>query len=258
MKNFQLNKNSKNLILTLFAILFCFTSNSFAGGTEAKSSKSYFTSQSAIPLKKGEGYYQNTLLIHNSITYAIANGLDVSGNLLITPNSYPLQFKIGASLNTRFAHSIKDNIHFSGNLNIIVLDGIQFNPIIRATFGNRQKNITAGLGFLPTNENLGNKYEPIYDFNPKTYFEISGKYQVNNKLSVISENRLTTKNFTNTEYDTYYSNSSALNTIGSRIEFDKNNIDLGFSYSATIRDKKISSLRSISPYVSYAFEFGGK
>lgn len=251
-----LNKKIQSILVNiiLFAILFFTASSSFADDSNKYNSKSYFTSQSAIPLKKGEGFYQNTLLLHNSATYAVADGLNFSGGLVLLPNVFDGKIAAYGLLNARFANSLSESIHVSGNLNIMLDEKFfQINPIVKATFGNRLNNITTGLGFstISTYSEIGaNRASNLLPF-----IEISGKVRLVKFLSIISESRISTSSFSNKESQSNFNNNSLINLTGIRLQFKKHKIDLALS-SANFGGQFLIGYGL--PYVSYAVEFGAK
>lgn len=242
------NFNKGLLSLIIVTVLSSFSNFCFANDNE---SKSYFTSKNAIPLKKGEGYYQNVDLLYNSLSFAIVDGLTISGGFLIIP-----EWAQSFHASVHYAQSINENINISGGLNVITTDnGIRFNPILKGTYGNRANNISAGISIFPQNKRVEINYEIEEMFDPNALVEISGKLKVNKHISIISENRMKIKKFSKPETNKDKIDSS-INTIsGTRFHLKKHLIDLGIGVMVPI-NLPGRKPRFQLPYVGYTYMFG--
>jgi len=102
-------------------------------------SSRYFFAPSGMQLKKGEGYYQNTWLIYNQVSYGVSDHMTIG--MSMTP--------FGTGGTVKFGTDISDNFHLSaGGIAIIPFwdnepVGIGFANV---TIGNERKNISLGFG----------------------------------------------------------------------------------------------------------------
>lgn len=252
MKNLKINLNKLiSLNFILFSFICCISNFSYGQDENDYTSKSYFTSKNAIPLKKGEGYYQNVDLLYNSVSFAIVDGLTISGGFLIIP-----EFVASFHSSVHYAQSINKNINVSGGFNIITTDnGIRYNPILKGTYGDRANNISAGISISPYNKRVDINFERVEIFDLNVIVEISGKLKMNKYVSIISENRMKIKKFSNPKTNEDIIDNS-INTIsGIRVHLKKHLIDLGSGVTIPI-NLPGRKPRFELPYVGYTFMFG--
>jgi len=140
----------------------------------------YLIGPSAIPLKKGEGYYQNIYGAINSWNIGLTKNFSMGGGL-VGP--------LGIYVTPKLAFKINDLVH----LGVGILYANSFFPIGRQnfgfgmgygmmTFGNHDHNLTVsgGVGFASF---LGKTYSQ----NLPT-ISISGATRIARKFSIVSEN----------------------------------------------------------------------
>jgi hypothetical protein len=141
----------------------------------------YLFGPSAINLKMGEGYYQNAYLLINSINYGLSNNfsLGFGFEFLTTMHGEPIYFispKVGFQVDS-FFHAGCGVLYLNlpdemGNLGIVY--GI-------TTLGNKDKNITLGLGW----GFVDGKFSQIPTVT------ISGMTRIFKNIAFVSENWLT-------------------------------------------------------------------
>jgi hypothetical protein len=135
---------------------------------------------SAIPLKKGEGYYQNIYFLFNSVNYGLTNHLSISGGLIVP-------FAVFA--NVRISGKVGKYWHFGtgiiGGTSIINLGGKNLRAGIGyglATAGNENNNISVGTGwaFAGVGDSTGLAKRPIVTIN--------GILKLSKRVSLVTEN----------------------------------------------------------------------
>lgn len=141
----------------------------------------YFFAPNAIGLKKGKGYYQNTWVLFNNINYGISDNVSIGGGIvplfLFGSVGTPLWFlpKISVPL-------ADNNIHLAAGAMIggVVGEGSGGGGLLygATTFGNTDRNLTAGIGYGYAGGDISNT--PVLN--------ISGITRVSQTVYLISEN----------------------------------------------------------------------
>lgn len=192
----------------------------------------YFFSPSSFNLKAGEGYYQNSYLVFNSINYGITDFFSIGGGFeLISTFSagepiYYFTPKVGFELTENF--NVGGGLLFlgaAGETNF----GITYGT---ATYGNRNDNATLGLGW------------GFFDgeFSSRPNITVSGMKRVKKRLSLVTENW-----FVPIEEDSHY----GIFSYGLRFFSERIAVDLGF-----INNKDIAEGIGIGiPYVDFVITF---
>lgn len=192
----------------------------------------YFFSPSSFNLKAGEGYYQNSYLVFNSINYGITDFFSIGGGFeLISTFSagepiYYLTPKVGFELT--------DNFNVGGGLLFLGAAGETNFGITygTATYGNRNDNATLGLGW------------GFFDgeFSSKPNITLSGMKRIKKRLSLVTENW-----FVPIEDNSHY----GILSYGLRFFSERIAVDLGF-----INNKDIAEGIAIGvPYVDFVIAF---
>lgn len=105
----------------------------------------YFFAPSGIPLKKGEGYYQNVLLTGNFVNYGVHRNLSVGGGVEFISLSagQPIWF-----LTPKIGHSLSEKLHVAGGL-LMIGTGSGTSSLIYGvtTIGGSDLNFSFGLGY---------------------------------------------------------------------------------------------------------------
>ena len=133
----------------------------------------------AIPLKKGEGYYQNIYIVGNMFNYGLMDNLSIGGGFdfitLFNSDVPPL-----LNVNIKSGFQVSENIHAGVGGMFIVMPG-EFSAGIAyglGTYGSYNTNATLGLGWGFVDGT----------FQEKPFIMIGGMARVSEKLWLISEN----------------------------------------------------------------------
>jgi hypothetical protein len=200
----------------------------------------YLLSNSAIPLEKNSGYYQNTWIFLNSFSYAFTNNLSISGGFeifsLLAKEEGPYAFYI----NPKISFKAADNFYAGGS----VLYANTFKTVSEfgglgtfnffATYGNNNNNITAALGWGWADGG----------FSSKPLVTISGMARLSKRIALVSENWL----IPGVDNDSGY---YGIISYGVRFLGEKTSIDLAF-----INNKEIASEIGIGiPWLDFVVNF---
>lgn len=143
----------------------------------------YYIGPTAIPQKKGEGYYHNYYGLGNEFSYAFTDHATVGGGL-----TGPL----GVYLTAKVSTSVNEWAHVGGG----VFLGNSIFPIVREsnlglalgycsfTVGNLDHNLTASVFYGFVNN------EHVTDPMGQPLMQLSGSVRVSRKISIVSENWL--------------------------------------------------------------------
>ena len=187
----------------------------------------YFFSPSAINMKKGDAYYQNTMLIINSFNYAVTDNFTLGGGVEIISllARKPIFF-----INPKLSYSVGKNMHvgagvlyfdaslISGNGNAHFLLGYG-----NFTYGNNDHNVTVNLG-----SDLEHGGSPM--------MTLCGFTRVGAKFGLLTENWLLTSNI---DYNIF--------SFGGRVIGRKNLFDFGLITNTSIFNSGITGI----PFISY-------
>lgn len=144
----------------------------------------YLFSPSAIPLERGEGYYQNVYITVNSVHYGISDNISIGGGfeLISTILGVPIWY-----IAPKAGFQVAPDVHLGAGVLMggilavreeVEVPGVLFIPFGLGTYGNREKNITIGFGWPLTTE--GSPDQPVLN--------LAGMYRVSRSVSLISEN----------------------------------------------------------------------
>lgn len=144
----------------------------------------YLLGSSAIPMEKKSGYYQNTWVFVNSFSYAFTNNFSLAGGFEILsvfagedgPYAFYINpkasFKIAKNFyaggNIMYANTIRTVEDFGG---LATLNGF-------FTYGNRNNNITAAMGWGWSDG----------EFSSKPVVIVSGMVRASKRIGFVSEN----------------------------------------------------------------------
>ena len=149
----------------------------------------YFLGQSAQPLRKGEGYYQNIWVFFNSAHYGITRNISVGGGFeflstfgaktpiffLSAKAGFPFGQRSSAGATIRYLN-IAD---LSGDDNIETdLAGGLFLGTAQYTYGTSDHNLTAGIGYGVAGKESADR--PV--------FMISGQTRPGRRFGLLTEN----------------------------------------------------------------------
>lgn len=200
----------------------------------------YLLSNSAIPLEKKTGYYQNTWIFFNTFNYAFTNYFSVSGGFEI--------FSILAGGEGPYAFFINPKISFKAAKNFYAGGSILYANTIRtvedfgglatfnafATYGNKNSNITGAVGWGSSDG----------EFNSKPLVTVSGMVRASKRIAFVSENWVIPGA---DEDGGYY----GLYSYGIRFLGDKTSIDLAFINNGDIAKEIIIGI----PWLDFVINF---
>jgi len=191
----------------------------------------YYYSPSAISLKKGEGYYQNTYLFLNSVHYGITNNISVGGGIefISTFSGYPIIY-----VTPKVSFKVADQFYAGAGVLLASLPEIDEGGRGAAgigygigTYGNSENSVTVGLGYGFIRDEMAK--QPV--------ITISGMTRISKKASLVSENWIVPGN--------------AFFSYGVRFFGEKISVDL-----ALVNNADIAEVLPIGiPFVSVAIKF---
>lgn len=189
----------------------------------------YFFAPSAIPLKKGDKYYQNAYFLVNSIQAGLSDHFSIGGGVVV-PFALFITPKIG--------YQVAKNVHVGGGVLFATSLIRDFNFGVGTvygsfTYGNSENNLTLNVGLGAVNENTGlGSTDYRWKFANKPMFTISGMTRISKRVLLISENWLFSTKTVNYDGGTgqYVSTVSEYNGIlsaGARIIGRRYAFDVG-------------------------------
>jgi len=137
----------------------------------------------AIPLKKGEGYLQDIYIFGVFANYGATDNILIGGGISIIP-FIGLQSQI-LFLNPKVSFEVKENMFLGGG--VFYASAGEEETLSRqhfgiayatGTYGNRNNNITAGIGYGNFNGN----------FNKRPLAMLGGMYRFSRRTAFVSEN----------------------------------------------------------------------
>jgi hypothetical protein len=176
----------------------------------------YLLGNSAIPLEKNTGYYQNTWIFFNTLSYAFTKNISVSGGfeiISLMAKNGPYAF----FLNPKVSFKVSDNFYAGGNIlyanTIKTVDNFGGLGTLNAfgTYGNNNNNISAAVGWGYADG----------EFSSKPVVTLSGMARVSKRIAFVSENWMIPGVSENKGYYGIFS-------YGIRFLGEKSSIDLAF------------------------------
>lgn len=229
------------------------TTGRYAGYIPNPHPTRYFFAPSAIMLKKGEGYYQNTYLGLNSVNYGLNKYVTIGGGIeifstfgMLASNGQfkPTLFitpKVGIPLGKNFYGAIGSMSGYVGAGD--VLFGMHY---LTGTYGNTERNISVGLGML------GARAQGQVERLNSPVLAFSGMARLTNRLSFVSENWIFTSQLSNQNNGQGFSLGTAgIYSYGLRILGEKISVDLGLLNNSDIFKAIIIGI----PYIDLAVNF---
>lgn len=192
----------------------------------------YFYGPSAIGLKKGEGYYQNTYLVLNSFNVGITDNISIGGGLELISTFAgrdPLFF-----ITPKVSFNVSEKFHAGGGvLYARIPEGFGSLGTVFATgtYGTTDNNITGSLGWGFVDS----------EFSERPIITLSGMMRISKRAALVTENWLIPT-------DGYY----GLFSYGVRFFGEKIAVDLAFINNPDIAEAIIIGI----PYVSFTVKFG--
>lgn len=172
----------------------------------------YFLGTSGYNLKKGEGYYANSMLFFNEFNYGLSDYFSIGAGTI------PLFLFDGAPtpvwLKTKISFPFVENkVNVSGGVmagTAIGLDDIEVVPTwlyAAGTFGSRDNNVTFSLNYI---------YDREGGWSP-AIFSLSGKYKITSKTFLMEDSYFIIDEF----------NSAFISLVGFRTMFKGVTLDYG-------------------------------
>ncbi len=202
----------------------------------------YFLGQSAQPLRKGEGYYQNIWVFFNAAHYGITKNISIGGGFeflstfaaqtpiffLSAKAGFPFGQRSSAGATIRYLN-IAD---LSGNDDIDTdLAGGLFLGTAQYTYGTKDHNITGGIGYGIAGKEAADR--PV--------IVLSGQTRVGRRMGLLTENYI----IPGDQFEAVF--IYGMRFMGERISFD-----LVF-----LNHREIAKVIFIGiPMVDFVFKFG--
>ena len=212
----------------------------------------YFFAPSALPLSKGEGYYQNAYIFVNSVSVGVTDHFTMGGGFVLNPTfqdwqvvfltpkiSFPSQsnvtFSIGAIgvgvFNRRYEYDQQTGESRKNGFETNIA-GIGYGTL---TVGNAERNGSVGLGWGFANEDIG----------PAPVINLSYMTRVGRKLGLVTENWIIIPR--------HSSDAAAVLSGGLRFFGEKMSVDLALLVPTA------SGIGFVAiPYVDFVVLFGQK
>lgn len=189
----------------------------------------YFFGPSAIPIKKGKGYYQNVLLTTNFINYGITRNFSIGGGVEFISLLFgsPIWF-----LTPKVGFKVAENSHVGGGFIMagFAAEGTSTLGYGVYTLGSSESNITIGAGYGLISGNFSNRPTIM----------LSGTHRVGNNIALLTENYFipigTSTNYTG--------------ILGLRLLAPKNSFDFGLIFGP-----QISDIIPALPFIGYTRSF---
>lgn len=149
----------------------------------------YFFAPSAFQMKKGEGYYQNTMLVYNQLSFGISDHITV-GLPFLLPFYGGVTVKAGTPL-TPMDEQGKALHASTGLIYVTPITGGQLDrgvglSFVNLSFGSESRHFTAGVGrFFQT---IFTSIEEDGTFIGNAIFNIAGMAKVGNNMWLMTEN----------------------------------------------------------------------
>lgn len=201
----------------------------------------YLFGPSAINLKKGEKYYQNTWLFLNSFNVGVTDHFSIGGSIEMLTTLTSLangDFSPTILLTPKIGYQVADKIHAGGGLLYanILGEGSAGIAYGIATVGSYDNNFSAGLGWGFFNGSFSEK--PILTF--------SGMRRVSSKVAFVSENWLIPSDPKYTGYNYY-----GLFSYGLRFFSENMAVDVAFINNRDLADLFVIGV----PFLSFTWKF---
>jgi hypothetical protein len=202
----------------------------------------YFFGPSAIPLKKGERYYQNAYILANSVQYGINDNFSIGGGAVI-----PFAFFI----TPKWGKQVASKWHLGGGMLAATsfIKDLNFGLAVAygsATYGSKEHNVTLNAGWGAVKQQDPNS-SYAWRGARRPMFTISAMTRISNRVMLVTENWL----FSLREYDfqteTYTMRNRGILTGGLRFMGEKNSFDFGILVPA--------GEAVAIPYIDYVFKF---
>jgi len=202
----------------------------------------YFLGQSAQPLRKGEGYYQNIWVFFNAAHYGITKNIAIGGGFeflstfgaqtpiffLSAKAGFPFGQRSSAGATIRYLNIA--NLGGNDDIDTDLAGGI-FLGTAQYTYGTSDHNLTTGIGYGVAGKEAADR--PV--------FVLSGQTRVGKRMGLLSENYIIPTN-----------GVEAIFIYGMRFMGERISFDLVF-----LNHPEIAKVIFIGiPMVDFVFKFG--
>ena len=192
----------------------------------------------AIPLRKGEGYYQNIYIVGNMFNYGVVDNFSIGGgfDFITMFGRFDGEWNPVLNFNAKTGFKVSDNFH-AGAGGLYMTQVNEFSAGILyglGTVGSYNNNFTTGLGWGFVDGT----------FEQKPFIMLGGMARLSEKVWFISENWIAPVN-TDSKYYLVVS-------YGVRFSGKRMSVDLAFINSKDIVEAIIIGI----PYVDFVIKFG--
>lgn len=196
----------------------------------------YLFGPSAINLKRGEKYYQNTWLFLNSFNVGVTDHFSIGGGVEFLTTFISLaqgEFNPAIIVTPKFGYQVAQKMHAGGGLLLAKIPGSSLSGIAYGvgTIGSLDKNFTGGLGW--------GFIEGSFTSRPVITF--STMLRMSRKTAFVSENWLVPN------YAGYY----GVYSYGIRLFSENMAVDLALLNNPDLADLLVVGL----PFVSFTVKF---
>lgn len=197
----------------------------------------YVFGTSAFNLKKGEGYFQNTILTINSVNYGITDNISIGGGIELISTFLSLSPKKSVTpifyITPKIGFELKKKIHVAAGFliaNVPESGGVGLSYVM-STFGtpDQQISISTGLGFQ----------KGVWSNSP--FICVAGLTRVSKKIALITENWFLPSN---REYNGVLS-------YGVRFLNEKSAFDFAFINSKEIAENLVIGIPTVSVSIKF-------
>lgn len=214
-------------------------------------SSRYFYAPSAIPMEKGEGYFQDIYLLFVSANYAVSNHTTIGGGFSIMPGMAIEEQAF--FVNVKAAWQITEKFYLGGGGLVF---GIENSSIglgyAIGTYGSKDHNATLGIGYGYFDDEM--MQTPV--------FTLCGMTRVSKRISLMTENWLgkvtyDDENCYEISPENYFCETNEVTEFhwlccyGLRFFSDKISVDLGFINVLTSEELFFPGI----PYIDFVIRF---
>ena len=217
----------------------------------------YLFGPSAIPLKKGSGYYQNTMILFNNFHIGITDNVSLGVGTV---------FPIFGYLSPQVRFSLGKNFYigasgFFGYGIFITREQPNFIGMGHAlvTYGNYENNVTFGVGWGKGEfNNAENNQDNDWDISVRPQFYVAGMVRTGKRTSLVTENWIGGYRYIGQNSGLYRYRNAFVSSLIVRILWEKHSMDLGLSFipfSNFIFGGRNYLYGIIFPYIGYGYKF---
>jgi hypothetical protein len=217
----------------------------------------YFFGPSAIPLKRGEGYFQNAWILSNSVQRGMTDNFSLGGGIVI-----PVLFFI----TPKWGYKVAKNVHVGGGIlfastlssEMSFGIGVGYGSV---TLGSEENNFTMSLGWgaMKLEDETYNSSTQTYsstskwEMAKKPIITFSAMARIAPRLSLVTENWIfATKDNEYNSYNSTYTYTHKYHSVlsgGFRFLGERHSFDFGLAMPIT-KEATIGI-----PYLDYVFKF---